>query len=30
MTAIVAATRKLLLIMNTMIKNNQDWCPQKC
>lgn len=29
MTAIVAATRKLLLIMNTMLKNNQDWCPQK-
>lgn len=27
MTAVVAAMRKLLVIMNTMIKNNQKWCP---
>jgi len=28
MTAIVAAMRKLLVILNTMIKNNQKWSPK--
>ena len=28
MTAVVAAMRKLLVILNTMIKNNQNWNPK--
>jgi transposase len=28
MTAVVAAMRKLLVILNTMVKNNQKWCPK--
>jgi len=28
MTAVVAAMRKLLVILNTMIKNNQKWSPK--
>ena len=27
MIAVVAALRKLLVIINTMIKNKQKWCP---
>ncbi len=29
MTAVVAAMRKLLVILNTMLKNNQYWMPKK-
>ena len=29
MTAVIAAMRKLLVILNTMVKNNQKWCKQQ-
>jgi len=28
MTAVVACMRKLLVILNTMLKNQQDWKPK--